>query len=226
MERKTLGAFLAVLRKAQGMTQKELAERIGVSDKTISHWERDESAPDISALPILADIFGVTVDELLRGEKLPQTDTTPEVISQKSEKELKYLLDKNFHKTNFWFHMGYGISAVGMLVAWLLYDSLAVSLAGVAAVFFIIASCVCGIGAGNFNFAVKAQDFTEEMLAPYRKNLKYRWLLLHLLNIDLAVIVWAIWLAGELSAWFLLLPIPTTVALIVLLVKKKEAFKD
>ena len=74
MEKKTLGSFIAVLRKSQGMTQKELAERLGVSDKTISHWERDESSPDISLIPVIAEIFDVTCDELLRGEKSESTN--------------------------------------------------------------------------------------------------------------------------------------------------------
>lgn len=55
--------------RKRGYTQKELAEKINVSDKAVSRWERDESAPDISLLPVLAKIFGVTTDELLRGYK-------------------------------------------------------------------------------------------------------------------------------------------------------------
>ena len=65
----TLGAFIAQLRKEKALTQKQLSEILGVSDKTVSHWEREESAPDISILPSLADILGVTVDELLAGER-------------------------------------------------------------------------------------------------------------------------------------------------------------
>ena len=57
MEKKTLGSFLCVLRKAKGMTQKELAELLNVSDKAVSRWERDESMPDILLIPVLADIF-------------------------------------------------------------------------------------------------------------------------------------------------------------------------
>lgn len=64
----TLGAFIAQLRKEKGLTQKQLSEILGVSDKTVSHWEREESAPDISVLPLLAETLGVTVDELLAGE--------------------------------------------------------------------------------------------------------------------------------------------------------------
>lgn len=69
MEKKTFGSFLSVLRKAKGMTQKELAELLNVSDKAVSRWERDESMPDILLIPILADIFEVSCDELLRGER-------------------------------------------------------------------------------------------------------------------------------------------------------------
>ena len=71
MEKKTIGQFIAVLRKSNGLTQKDLAEELNVSDKTISHWERDESAPDLSLIPVIADLFGVTADELLRGERRP-----------------------------------------------------------------------------------------------------------------------------------------------------------
>lgn len=66
MERKTIGSFIAALRKANGMTQKELADRLLVSDKAVSRWERDECAPDISLIPVIAELFGVTSDELLK----------------------------------------------------------------------------------------------------------------------------------------------------------------
>ena len=65
MEKKTMGGFIAALRKANGMTQKDLAERLNVSDKTVSRWERDDGAPDLSLIPVIAEIFGVTVDYLL-----------------------------------------------------------------------------------------------------------------------------------------------------------------
>lgn len=69
MENKTLGTFIALLRKEKRLTQKQLAELLNVSDKTVSHWECDETSPDISLLPLLAEALGVTVDELLKGEK-------------------------------------------------------------------------------------------------------------------------------------------------------------
>ncbi|MEG1894572.1 MAG: helix-turn-helix transcriptional regulator [Clostridia bacterium] len=53
-----MGSFIAALRKANGLTQKDLAERLHVSDKSISRWEREEGAPDLSLIPVLAEIFG------------------------------------------------------------------------------------------------------------------------------------------------------------------------
>ena len=57
MEKKTIGGFIAALRKANGMTQKELAEQLNVSDKTVSRWERDDGAPDLATIPAIAEIF-------------------------------------------------------------------------------------------------------------------------------------------------------------------------
>ena len=69
MEKKSIGSFISVLRRANGMTQADLAEKLFVSDKTVSRWERDESTPDLTLLPVIADLFGVTIDELLRGQR-------------------------------------------------------------------------------------------------------------------------------------------------------------
>lgn len=87
MQSKTLGQFIAELRKEKGFTQRELSEMLQVSDKTISHWERDESSPDISILPELSAIFGITVDELLKKEK--NSPPCAEVITSQSENDMK-----------------------------------------------------------------------------------------------------------------------------------------
>ena len=68
---KTMGMIIARLRKAQGMTQAELAEKMQVTDKAVSKWERDLSCPDIQSLPRLAEILGVSVEELMQGETRP-----------------------------------------------------------------------------------------------------------------------------------------------------------
>lgn len=64
--KKTLGTMIADLRKQHGMTQLELAEKMNVTDKAVSKWERDLSCPDINSLPKLAEILGVSVEELMQ----------------------------------------------------------------------------------------------------------------------------------------------------------------
>lgn len=78
MEKKTLGSFISALRRAQGLTQQEVADRLMVSNRAVSRWERDEAMPDITLLPAIADLFGVTVDELLRGERKREANISDE----------------------------------------------------------------------------------------------------------------------------------------------------
>lgn len=102
MEKKTIGGFIAALRKASGMTQKELADRLNVSDKTISRWECGDGSPDLSAIPVLAEIFGVTCDELLRGERRPpqarENGDCDGSASARGEKQRQHLLALSLHQ--------------------------------------------------------------------------------------------------------------------------------
>lgn len=68
MDNISTGKRIAELRKSKGLTQQELAERLNLSNKTISKWETGAGSPDISNLLILAETLNVSVDELLRGE--------------------------------------------------------------------------------------------------------------------------------------------------------------
>ena len=64
----TIGKRIASLRRGKGLTQDELSEMMGVSPQAVSKWENDQSCPDITSLPQLAEILGITVDELLSGK--------------------------------------------------------------------------------------------------------------------------------------------------------------
>lgn len=64
----TIGSRIAKFRKAKGLTQEELANQLGVSSQAVSKWENDASCPDISLLPQLCRVLGVTTDELLTGK--------------------------------------------------------------------------------------------------------------------------------------------------------------
>lgn len=70
MDAKITGCFIAQLRKELGLTQKELAEKLEVTDKAISRWETGKGLPDTSLLKPLAEIFGVSVGELLSGKRM------------------------------------------------------------------------------------------------------------------------------------------------------------
>ena len=76
----TLGERIAALRHEKKLKQDELAEKLGVSPQAVSKWENDQSCPDISLLPLLAEILGVSVDELLSGKarELPAVRMLPE----------------------------------------------------------------------------------------------------------------------------------------------------
>ena len=74
MEKQTLGNKIAQLRKEKNMTQLELAAMLNITDKAVSKWERDISCPDINTFPKLAEILGVSVDELLQANASAKSD--------------------------------------------------------------------------------------------------------------------------------------------------------
>lgn len=123
MEKKTIGKFISALRRANGMTQKELGERLFVSDKTISRWECDECTPDLSLIPAIAEIFEITTDELLHGERNNQLgERMEDEASQakrkgKSEKQFKTMLHGRLVKYQNLSMISVGIAFVGLIVA-------------------------------------------------------------------------------------------------------------
>lgn len=174
MEKKTVGSFIAVLRKSQGMTQRELAERLCVSDKAVSRWERDETAPDLTLIPVIADIFGVTCDEILRGEKLQNitaiSDSKP-VQRKSSEIQLKHLINMNLTKFKKQMWVVLGLTAAGAVLC------LTLCLAGRevfgfgAGIVFAIAAAVClGVfSSGAASFTDTAQ-LSEESVLFYKRS--------------------------------------------------------
>lgn len=70
MDTEKIGSFIAARRKTIGLTQQQLADEIGLTNKAVSKWETGQGMPDITLLPVLAEILGVKVDELLKGELL------------------------------------------------------------------------------------------------------------------------------------------------------------
>ena len=84
MDQKKIGSFMKELRKQKGLTQEQLAEQFGVSDRTVSRWENGNNMPDLSLLVEMADYYDVDIRELIDGERK----------SEKMESELKDTLQK------------------------------------------------------------------------------------------------------------------------------------
>ena len=78
----TLGKRIASNRKLMKLTQDQLAEQLGVTAQAVSKWENDQSCPDITMLPRLAEIFGISIDELL-GREVPPPIYQGEVVDEK-----------------------------------------------------------------------------------------------------------------------------------------------
>lgn len=118
MEKKTIGKFISALRRANGMTQKELGERLYVSDKTVSRWECDECTPELSLIPLIAEIFDVTTDELLRGERNKTQDVeNSERLKAKSDKQFKLILHNSKKKYDNLSLISIGITIAGLIAA-------------------------------------------------------------------------------------------------------------
>lgn len=104
MDQISIGKFIQELRKEKNMTQEELAQKLGVTDKSISRWENGKTMPDISLFNLLADELNCTVPELLNGRKmtkeelLDMRDTINNLIEYEFNKQVKD--NKNFNKYN------------------------------------------------------------------------------------------------------------------------------
>ena len=137
MDQIRIGQFIAAQRKLLGMTQAELAEKLGITDRAVSKWERGKGMPDASLMLALCEALNITVNELLRGEKIEMENN-----NEKNE-ELLLELAKSIEQknkiiwTNMWIIMGVsiiallaGISAVAFFVpegVWQLVAILAIT---------------------------------------------------------------------------------------------------
>ena len=74
MDQIKMGKFIAALRKEKGLTQDKLGEKLGVTNKTVSRWENGNYMPDVEMLSLLSEEFGVSINELISGERLAAED--------------------------------------------------------------------------------------------------------------------------------------------------------
>ena len=114
MDQEKIGKFIASLRKKQKLTQEQLAEKLGVTSKSISRWENGKNMPDYSILKELCNILGIDVNEFLSGEKIEKNE-----IQTYSIKNLDLIL-KEYYKMkkqkNMFISIMIGIIAISLLV--------------------------------------------------------------------------------------------------------------
>ncbi len=110
MDVEKTGAYLASLRKGRGMTQQQVADILGVSNKTVSKWESGAGLPDIAALPALAALYGVTADDILAGE------TRPRAVSGDVPNEVGAYLEQ---RGSLRFRICYAAAVLAAIAGWL-----------------------------------------------------------------------------------------------------------
>ncbi len=115
MDQKKTGRYIAQKRKETGLTQAQLAEKLGITDKAVSKWETSRSFPDAGIVPELCEILGITANELYAGE-----DITKENIMTKTEENILSAMD-TLGKREKNFRLSF-ILAMGMIVISVLMD--------------------------------------------------------------------------------------------------------
>ena len=71
MAYKSMGEIISTLRREKGLTQKDIADKLGITDKAVSKWERDIAFPDTATIPKLAEILEINVEELMQAKAVP-----------------------------------------------------------------------------------------------------------------------------------------------------------
>ena len=95
MNQVKIGKFISEKRKEKKLTQQQLAEKLGVSDRAISNWENGKNMPDISLFPIISRELDVTVNDLMSGEKVDKKE-----YQEKFEENIIYTIDETIKKEN------------------------------------------------------------------------------------------------------------------------------
>lgn len=176
MEKKTIGGFIAALRKANGMTQRELAERLNVSDKTVSRWERDDGAPDLSVIPVIAEIFDVTCDELLRGKRKPSAERAEKSeeneTGPKGEKQRQRLLKSTLSQYQNRTCIAMGVSVVGMIAALICNLAFLKAVLGflIGTIFFAVSIVCQAIFINKAFLSVGDAGIDEVSLSEYKRK--------------------------------------------------------
>ena len=172
MDQTKTGKFISELRKEKEMTQTELAGIIGVSEKTVSKWETGRGMPEISTLPVLCETLGISVNEMLTGERVPA-----ESYTEQAEENMVTLLkdSKSYNKDRSVLAVAVPIIAVIALTLLILFtwgqrqpmrfvDLPSFLFIAIVTTIFLIAAGSYGDLWRSFRFAAGFREPTEEKL--------------------------------------------------------------
>ena len=95
MNKEKIGKFIAKKRKEKNLTQIQFAEKLGVSDRSVSNWENGKNMPDMSLFPIISKELNITINDLMSGEVVEKKE-----YQQKFEENIIYTIDKKVKKEN------------------------------------------------------------------------------------------------------------------------------
>lgn len=178
MEKKSIGSFMAALRKSYGMTQQEVADRLNVSNKTVSKWERDESYPEITLIPVIAELFNVTSDDILRGERVSKGDTAAgedHKTDGKVDKQLKRLVSSSITRIKNISYIAMALCFIGLICLFTISYAFYRPVLGFGIfLLFITASVVLELVKRNMiNTSMKENDLLDgrsELLIPLQNT--------------------------------------------------------
>lgn len=142
MDQEKIGRFIAVNRKKKKLTQSDLAEKLGVTDRSVSNWENGKNMPDLSLFKPLCDVLGITINELLSGENV-------------EEEDYKDKLEENFINTIVYVDKKNTISNDKKSVVWLIIGILMVCLSQLLLNDYNIQSTINMIGLVLVVFSLK-----------------------------------------------------------------------
>lgn len=125
IDKKKFGTFVTQLRREKGYTQKEMAEKLFISDKAVSKWETGASVPDTAMLIPLAELLGVTVTELLMGEYMSKAEAMDrEQVENVVKKAIHFSEERTvraYQVKSKWHFIYIGSLAIGLVLTWYNY---------------------------------------------------------------------------------------------------------
>ena len=189
MDSRKIGYFIADCRKEKQITQQQLADKLNITNKAVSKWETGNGFPDISVLPDLADILGVTVDEILRAKKsendqdLLDHKYNDKTISNDSDNVMSYLVNKSIAKFRLMSSFSMILSAFGILLQFFIW----METRNLTGWFFGSWLGICGAGIFIYYRALMKNQilaynksainkiYVSDISNPYLKSLVYIW---------------------------------------------------